>query len=119
MSTELQERSPTDATLYQAGNFKLNSSDSNYKAAGTWASMEWLQNSEVDKLIDDARATTDKAEQATLYKTLQRKLVDLQADVFLQTQTVQHAMDKCLDGFKAVPMQSFDYDFTKYSWTCQ
>lgn len=89
------------------------------KAAGTWASMEWVQDPEVDKLIDDARATTDKAEQAALYKTLQHKLVDLQADVFLQTQTVQHAMDKCLDGFKAVPMQSFDYDFTKYSWTCQ
>lgn len=89
------------------------------KAAGTWASMEWIQDAEVDKLIDDARATSDKAKQAELYKTLQHKLVDMQSDVFLQTQTVQHAMDKCLTGFKTVPMQSFDYDFTKYSWTCQ
>jgi len=28
-------------------------------------------------------------------------------------------MDKCLTGFKAVPMMSFDYDFTRYSWTCE
>ncbi len=32
-------RSPTDATLYQAGNFKLNSTESNYKAAGTFAAQ--------------------------------------------------------------------------------
>jgi peptide/nickel transport system substrate-binding protein len=36
----------------------------------------------------------------------------------LLAQTVQHAMDNCLEGFEAVPMQSFDYDFTRYSWTC-
>lgn len=89
------------------------------KAAGTWASMEWLQDPEVDAMIDAARATTDKAEQEKIYKDLQHKLVDLQSDVFLETQTVQHAMDKCLDGFHAVPMQSFDYDFTKYTWTCK
>ncbi len=88
-------------------------------AAGTWASMEWLQDPEIDALIDAARATGDTAEQATIYKELQHKLVDMQADVFLLTQTVQHAMDKCLTGFKAVPMQSFDYDFTRYSWTCE
>jgi ABC-type transport system substrate-binding protein len=33
-------------------------------AAGTWASMEWLQDPEVDALIDAARATGDVAEQA-------------------------------------------------------
>ena len=45
--------------------------------------------------------------------------MEIQPDVFLLTQTVQHAMDKCLTGFNAVPMQSFDYDFTRYSWTCK
>lgn len=89
------------------------------KAAGTWASMEWLQDAEIDTLIDAARATGDTAKQAEIYKTLQHKLVDIQPDVFLLTQTVQHAMDKCLTGFQAVPMQSFDYDFTRYSWTCK
>lgn len=87
-------------------------------AAGTWASMEWLQDPEVDAMIDKARETGDTAEQAQIYKDLQARLVDLQPDVFLLTQTVQHAMDNCLTGFKAVPMQSFDYDFHRYSWTC-
>jgi len=88
------------------------------KAAGTWSSMEWLQDPAIDALIDQARATGDVAEQATIYKDLQHKIVALQPDVFLMTQTVQHAMDKCLTGFEAVPMQSFDYDFTRYNWTC-
>lgn len=89
------------------------------KAAGTWSSMEWLQDKDVDAMIDKARGTGDVAEQAVVYKELQHKLVELQPDVFLLTQTVQHAMDKCLTGFNAVPMQSFDYDFKRYSWTCK
>ena len=31
-------------------------------AAGTWASMEWMQDPEIDALIDEARATGDVAE---------------------------------------------------------
>jgi peptide/nickel transport system substrate-binding protein len=89
------------------------------KAAGTWASAEWLQDQAIDSLIDQARETPDAKKQAEIYKDLQHKIVDLQPDVFLQTQTVQHAMDKCLEGFQAVPMQSFDYKFTRYHWTCK
>jgi peptide/nickel transport system substrate-binding protein len=89
------------------------------KAAGTWASMEWVQDAGVDKLIEDARGTGDIKKQAEIYKELQHKLVEMQPDVFLLAQNVQHAMDKCLTGFNAVPMQSFDYDFTRYSWTCK
>lgn len=88
------------------------------KSAGTWTSMEWLQNPEIDKLIDAARATPDAAAQTKIYKDLQQKLIDQQVDVFLETQLVQHAMDKCLDGYVPVPMQSFDYNFHKYKWTC-
>ncbi len=88
------------------------------KSAGTWMSMEWLQNPEIDKLIEGARATSDAGEQAKLYKDIQQKLIDMQSDVFVETQLVQHAMDKCLDGYAYVPMQSFDYNFHKYKWTC-
>ena len=88
------------------------------KAAGTWASMEWVNDPDVDAMIDAARATGDVAEQAKIYKELQAKLVDMQPDVFLLTQTVQHAMDNCLSGFNAVPMQSFDYDFVRYQFKC-
>lgn len=80
--------------------------------------MEWLQDPEVDALIDAARATGDVAEQAELYKQVQRNLAEQMVSVPLLAQTVQHAMDNCLQGFAAVPMQSFDYDFVRYSWTC-
>ena len=87
-------------------------------AAGTWASMEWLQDPAVDALIDAARATADIAEQAEIYRELQGILMDKMVSVPLLAQTVQHAMDTCLDGFVPVPMQSFDYDFARYSWGC-
>jgi peptide/nickel transport system substrate-binding protein len=89
------------------------------KAAGTWASMEWVQDPTVDKLIEGARATIDTTEQVKLYKELQQKLTEEQVDAFLETQTVRHAMDKCLEGYIPVPMQSFDYAFHKYKWTCK
>ena len=88
------------------------------KAAGTWASLEWLQDKDVDAMIEKARATGDTAQQAAIYKDLQHKLVDMQPDAFLETQVIKHAMDKCLTGFQYIPMQSFSYDFKLYSWTC-
>jgi peptide/nickel transport system substrate-binding protein len=81
--------------------------------------MEWLQDPQVDALIDAARATGDTAAQAASYKELQAILADKMVAVPLLAQTVQHAMDNCLQGFTAVPMQSFDYDMTRYSWTCE
>ncbi len=80
--------------------------------------MEWLQDPEIDAMIDEARATGDTAQQAEIYKNLQRQLMDRMVSIPLLAQTVQHAMDKCLEGFEPVPMQSFDYDFTRYHWTC-
>ncbi|HLW90458.1 MAG TPA: ABC transporter substrate-binding protein, partial [Roseiarcus sp.] len=88
------------------------------KAAGTWASMEWLKDPDIDKEIEAARATNDLAEQQKIYKTLQKDLIERQPDVFLLTQRVQHAMDKCLDGYAPIPMQSFDYNMHNYKWTC-
>jgi peptide/nickel transport system substrate-binding protein len=87
-------------------------------SSGTWASMEWLQNKEIDALIDEARGTADPAKQAELYKKLQHMLVDAQSDVFLVTLRAQLAMDKCLTGYRFVPMQSVPADFTRYEWLC-
>ncbi len=88
------------------------------KSAGTWASMEWLSDPEVDRLIDEARGTGDTAKQVELYKELQHKLVDMQSDVFLLTQVSKHALNKCLQGLSIIPMRSFGYDFSRYSWKC-
>ena len=50
-------------------------------AKGTWASMEWMFDKEIDALIDKARGTGDVAEQNKIYKEIQRRLVESQSDV--------------------------------------
>ena len=87
-------------------------------SAGTWASMEWLNDPQIDAWIDEARATGDVAAQNAIYQDIQRKLVDLQSDVYMVTLTAKIAMDKCLSGYTFVPMQSVPYDFTRYTWLC-
>lgn len=90
----------------------------NSTAKGTWLSMEWLNDPAVDQLINAGRSTAKKDEQVQIYRDLQKKIIDLQPDVFLLTQIVRHAMDKCLTGFDPVPMQSFAYNFSLYKWSC-
>ncbi|MCF1432733.1 ABC transporter substrate-binding protein [Agrobacterium vitis] len=88
------------------------------KSAGTWASMEWLQDAEVDKLIDDARSTTDSAKQNAIYKQIQQAISDKAPDVNLLTKVQKVAFSKCISGYKFVPMQSWDYNFHNLTWTC-
>ena len=87
-------------------------------AKGSWASMEWTENPEIDSLIDAARSTTNVDEQNGYYKELQQKLVDLQSDVFVLVENKRHAVNACLQGHEWVPMQSWEYDFANYWWDC-
>lgn len=88
------------------------------RAAGTWASMEWVLDDEVDAMIDEARATSDVGRQNEIYQALQRKLVEDQVGVFLLTQRSQQAFHNCLQGFTWVPMQSFEFNFHTMKWVC-
>lgn len=88
------------------------------RAKGTWASMEWVLDNELDALIDEARGTGDVAAQSEIYKKIQRMLVDQQSDVFVLTQTSQQAFSQCMDGFTWVPMQSFEFNFHTMRWIC-
>ncbi|GFE51202.1 peptide ABC transporter [Roseobacter cerasinus] len=88
------------------------------RAAGTWASMEWVLSDEIDAMIDEARATPDVDAQNTIYQDLQRKLVEEQVGVFLLTQRSQQAFHNCLQGFTWVPMQSFEFNFHTMKWVC-
>jgi len=89
------------------------------RAAGTWASMEWVLSDEIDAMIDAARATSDVVQQNAIYQDLQSKLVEDQVAVFLLTQRSQQAFHKCLDGFTWVPMQSFEFNFHTMKWVCE
>ncbi|MGJ8609736.1 MAG: ABC transporter substrate-binding protein [Octadecabacter sp.] len=89
------------------------------KSAGTWASMEWLENPEIDTLIDAARSTTDVDEQNAIYKELQADLVETASDVFIGTQQKRIAIHTCLTGYEFIPMQSWDYNFGAMRWNCE
>ena len=89
------------------------------KSAGTWASMSWFKDKEVDDMIDSARSETDVGKQNAIYKALQARLVADQTDVFLLAQTERHAVHRCLSGYEWMPIQSFGYNFSKFSWSCQ
>jgi peptide/nickel transport system substrate-binding protein len=88
------------------------------KGAGTYSSMSWIQNPEIDGLIDKARQEVDPAKQNEIYKTLQHKLVDDQSDVYVLAALERHGMHKCLDGYTWLPIISFGYNFGKFHWTC-
>jgi len=88
------------------------------RASGTWASMEWVLDDEIDAWIDDARGTGDVANQNEIYKKIQQKLTDNQSDVYVLTQRSQQAFSDCLDGFTWVPMQSFEFNFHTMNWVC-
>lgn len=79
--------------------------------------MEWLQDPEIDALIDKSRETLDPAAQNDLYKEIQRKVADAQADVFLTVE--RYAASKCLQGYAYIPMQSWDLNFSRFWWDCQ
>lgn len=89
------------------------------KSAGGWASMSWINDGNVDKMIDDARAELDEGKRNAIYQRLQQYLVDDQSDVYLQMTRYRFAIDKCLSPVPYVPMQSFYFDFSRYHWTCE
>ncbi|NKK56123.1 ABC transporter substrate-binding protein [Rhizobium leguminosarum bv. viciae] len=89
------------------------------KAAGTWWSMEWLQNPEIDALIDKARGQTDVASQNATYKEMQAKIADLQPDIWAVSPNRRYGANKCLQGYASIPMQSWDLNFSNFHWDCK
>jgi peptide/nickel transport system substrate-binding protein len=52
------------------------------KAPGTFWSSSWLNDADVDAMLDEARTTTDNDKRMELYASIQQRLVDLQTDIF-------------------------------------
>ncbi|NGO51355.1 ABC transporter substrate-binding protein [Mesorhizobium camelthorni] len=89
------------------------------RAAGTWSSMSWVQDSEIDAMIDKSRATVDEAERNKLYKDIQARMHETIAEIPLLSQLKRMAAHSCLRGYAEVPMQSWDYDFSRMWWKCE
>lgn len=52
------------------------------KAPGTFWSSSWLNDADIDAMLDEARTTTDNSKRMELYASIQQRLVDLQTDIF-------------------------------------
>jgi peptide/nickel transport system substrate-binding protein len=83
-------------------------------AAGTWMSMEHLDDEEVDSLIDEARATVDDDERAQLYMDAQARIAELYPSVFLFVETQKLGFNDRVQGYTFRPAMSFDFWFHEY-----
>lgn len=60
-------------------------------SCGTWEQCEWLQNDEIDKMIEDALATVDKEERFRKYAVIQEKIVDLCPTIWVMDRAERRA----------------------------
>ncbi len=88
-------------------------------AAGTWSSMDWVMDPEIDALIDQSRLETDPDAQNALYQEIFTTLNEDQRTIPLLATQQRHVIHECLEGFAYVPMQSVAFDFSRYYWTCE
>lgn len=52
------------------------------EAAGTWLSMGWVNDEEVDSLLNEGRVETDPAARDQIYYQLQERILDIQPAIF-------------------------------------
>lgn len=58
---------------------------------GTWEQMEWLQNEEIDNMIEDALKTVDLEARVDIYQEIQEIIVELSPSIFALDNFEQHA----------------------------
>jgi peptide/nickel transport system substrate-binding protein len=83
----------------EAGSLLWNRYHSN--SAGTTNQGEWLQDPEIDQMLEDALTTTDQQARIEKYYALQEKLVDLCPSIFLFETAINQAYRS---DYVAVPM---------------
>ena len=85
-------------------------------SAGTWSSMEWLKNPQVDDMLAAARSELDAAKRAAIYGQINKTIVDMQPDAFaLQPANVLAKRDNIKlpfeDPSKATALVPADFEF--------
>ncbi|QDY70549.1 ABC transporter substrate-binding protein [Qingshengfaniella alkalisoli] len=88
-------------------------------ASGTWSGMDWVEDPAIDEMIEASRAETDTDARNGIYQDIYSKLVEDQRSVWLLAQERRFAAHECLQGYEWVPMQSWDFDFSRFSWSCE
>jgi len=61
-------------------------------AAGTWQSTEWVQDDNIDSMLNAGRTTIDGQERVAIYESFQQAIVDMQPDLFISDLVTVYAM---------------------------
>jgi peptide/nickel transport system substrate-binding protein len=62
--------------------------------AGSWSAASWVQNEEVDALLEQGRSTVDPDERKAIYDEVQQILVDIAAEIWMYSETPNDAWVK-------------------------
>ncbi len=97
------ETTPNGAIIFVAPHYaeagSMLESRYNSSSCGTWEQGEWLQNPEIDAMIEDAIATIDQKERFQKYYAIQEKIVELSPTIWILEQAVKQASSKRLRCF--------------------
>jgi peptide/nickel transport system substrate-binding protein len=73
---------------------------------GTWKASSWYQNDEVDRLLREARATTEQAKRAELYEQAARIVVEDSPDIWVYNTVQLRGLSDRVKGYKFSPVGS-------------
>jgi peptide/nickel transport system substrate-binding protein len=114
------DTSPNIVTVFVAPHFAEAGSllESRYhsKSANTWEQNEWLQDPEIDHMIDDAIATIDVNERFAKYRAIQEKLDQICPSLYLFEQGQRQAFQASYVDWPAVkeenkiPVMGYDFN---------
>jgi len=94
------------------------------RSCGTWEQGEWLQDPEIDQMIEDAIATIDQEERFAKYRAIQEKIVEQCPTIFVldqaQRQAIQSAYvvwpswEEVKTGRPSHPVMGYDFYFREF-----
>lgn len=82
---------------------------------GSYNSCSFYQNAEVDKLLDDARVSSDEAARLDLYAQAQTLIAADQPAIWTYTESTLIAAHECVKGYEFRPLESLSVLFQDLS----
>jgi peptide/nickel transport system substrate-binding protein len=73
-------------------------------SAGTWMGADHFASPDIDKMLEEARSTTDEAKRTQLYDTIQKQLVGDAVELYLWTRLQGYPHRKEVQGYAFCPV---------------
>lgn len=77
-------------------------------SAGTWMGADHYSNPDIDRMLEEARSSTDEAKRLELYTTIQKQLVDEAVELYLWTRLEGIPHRKDVKGYQFCPVMGSD-----------